>query len=241
MSSIPPSVASFLFEAVNFSLLVGGLSWFFFAPIRKALAEESDRIEKETAASQSARKEADASLEAAKQAEVLVGSRAHAEREEALARARKEAERVLGEARGHETARRAAFEKELDARAIESSLALAGLLGSIAAETIRELLATLEGPSLDAALVRLAVSELAKLPLDARRASMVEVARELDSESSTLLASALGATLPIRLVPELGAGIRITTSAGQVDVTAASIARRVAIVVTSSANGRPHG
>ena len=89
----------------------------------------------------------------------------------------------------------------------------------------------LPGPSLDLALVRAATRELASLPPAALRSGLVEVARPLEPEARSLLGGALGVSFEARVVEELGAGVRVTTSAGQVDATASALARRAARVV----------
>jgi hypothetical protein len=83
------------------------------------------------------------------------------------------------------------------------------------------------GPDLDAALARAACQRLAALP-EANRAGSVEVetARPLDTETRARFVEVAGpaATVKDRVVPELGAGVRVITSAGLVDASAAGLA-----------------
>ena len=46
---------------------------------------------------------------------------------------------------------------------------------------------------------------------------------------------ALGTTFEQRVVSELGAGVRVTTAAGQIDATALSVARQAASAVSAEA------
>jgi hypothetical protein len=57
---------------------------------------------------------------------------------------------------------------------------------------------------------------------------MVESALPLDEEGKKVLRQALGGDFQQRTVPELGAGVRITTSAGQIDASASNLAREAA-------------
>lgn len=223
-----PSVSAFVFELVNFALLAVGLGWAFFSPMRKALAEESAEHAAERDAASRAHAEAEAALSEAERARAEAGGLAEKLRAETLAAARAEASRLLAEAREREGELRASLDRELDARTEMQVIALSERLGEVAARSVRALLAHLEGPALDAALVRGATTELARLPAEALREATVEAARELDGGSMALLSTTLGTTPKPRIVPELGAGIRVTTSKGQVDATASAIARRVA-------------
>jgi hypothetical protein len=54
---------------------------------------------------------------------------------------------------------------------------------------------------------------------------LVESARPLDPEARRLLEQALGIRFEERLVATLGAGVRVTTASGQIDASAARIAR----------------
>lgn len=229
-----PTVANFVFEAANFLLLAATLGWLLFKPVRRALDAERERHAKEAEEGRRLRAEAETLAGQAK-AEQEAAERGAAERRaEALAEARREADKLLEEARKARAQERQRLDDELRATRAAQAEALAGAVGRIAAETVRSLLVSLEGPALDAALVRAACSRLSELPVAARASAQVEVARPLDAEATDLLAGALGRVLEARVVPELGAGVRVTTAAGQIDATAAGLAREAAKIVGHS-------
>jgi F-type H+-transporting ATPase subunit b len=234
---VAPWLATFLFEAVNFLLLVGALGWLFFKPVRAALDAERDRRAKEEG--EAAEQRAQAAALAKEARAVLEEGRRETERRRAeiLAAAEQQAARIREEARQALEEQRRTFARELEASRQAQAGAVAETVGRIAAASVRHLLEALDGPSLDLALVRGACKEVRTLPEAARRAATVESARPLDSESRRLLEEALGAAFAERTVAELGAGIRITTAAGQVDASALALARRAARDLAAAATG----
>lgn len=228
-----PTVANFLFEVVNFLLFAAAVGWVFFRPVRAALDAERDRhaaaeedIRRRQAAATALSEETRAAHEAA--------DRDIAEqRTTMLGAARTEAARVVEAARQAQAEERRAVAAELEADRRRQASELADVVGRIAADSVRRLLATLEGPALDLALVRAACREVAAhLPATAG-AVTVESARPLDAESRQALAAALGAAFTERVVPELGAGVRLTSAAGQVDASAQALARQAARAVVA--------
>ncbi|WP_338865013.1 hypothetical protein [Myxococcus stipitatus] len=223
-----PGLTNFLFEAANFLLLAAALGWLLFKPVRRALDAEQARHSQQEDEARRMRQEAEVLVRAAR-AEREAAARESDERRRALLEsARREGAREAETARRAQAEERRRMERELldwkDARAEE----LTETVGRIAAESVRGLLAALEGPALDLALVRAACVELGAVPVEARGAALVECARPLDAESRALLESVLGGALKERVVGELQAGVRVTTSAGQVDATAVAMARRAA-------------
>ena len=221
-----PYVANFLFESANFLLLAGGLGWALFKPVRKALADERTRHAQEREEVERLRAEAEALAEAAKQARAAADEELKARRKEVLDAAKAKAAALLEEARAAERTEREALRDELARTRQAEVAALADAVGRLAARSVSTLLQTLEGPSLDAALVRAACAELQGTEPAAW--VRVEAARPLDEAQRGWIAQALGQPFEVRVVPELGAGVRITTPAGQVDATAISIARKAA-------------
>ncbi|HUB08803.1 MAG TPA: hypothetical protein VMB50_17480, partial [Myxococcales bacterium] len=148
-----PTVANFLFEAANFLLLAAALGWVLFKPVRRALDAERDRHVKEGEESRRLHAEAEALAEEARATREAADREATERRAEVLAAARKEADRLLEEARQTRATERRALEEELRAAEAAQAAALAETVGRIAAGAVRGLLATLDGPALDAALV----------------------------------------------------------------------------------------
>ena len=231
-------LADFLFEAVNFLILAAVLGWLFFKPVRSALTRERDdraRVEAETA-----RLHADADDLASRTRQAWAGVDADIaeHRERLLAAARADVARLKEQARAAQAAERAAFDDQLRAAREAEAEQVAGIVGALAGASVSRLLEAVDGPALEAALVRLACEELAALPRTDGGAE-VESARPLTEAERAALAGVLRDGFGERVVPELGAGVRVTTGAGQVDATASGFARHAAHELTRSAGTSP--
>lgn len=226
-----PALANFVFEAVNFLLLAAALGWVLFTPVRRALDAEQERHASDERESQRLRAEAQSLAEEARTTWEAMAREVDERRKEILLAAQREASNLIEEVRKTQRNEREALERELTAKRDADAAALAETVGRLAAESVRRLLDTLSGPSLDSALVRAACAELEALPAEARESAVVESARALEAEARKALERALGCAFQERIVNELGAGVRVSTPAGQVDATAASVARRAARAV----------
>lgn len=222
------TLADFLFEAVNFLILAVVLGYLFFKPVRAALNRERDeraRVEADTA-----RLHADADELARKARDAWAGVDADIaeHRERLLTAAHSEMAQVKEQAREVQAAERRSFEAQLRAAREAQAGELASVIGQVAAGSVVRLLTTIDGPELDSALVRTACAELGPAPGAHGRPADVESARPLGADDLAELSRALGGDFTRRVVPELGAGVRITTATGQVDATAAGFARLAA-------------
>lgn len=220
-----PALANFVFEAANFLLLAGALGWVLFKPVRRALDAERQQHEDEQRASERQRALAESLAKEARTAKQVAERDVEQSRQEILNAAKLEAARLLDEARDAARAERQVLQHELEAARNAEIAELASSVGELAAQTVRRLLETLPGPSIDAALVRAACAELESIPVETRRPAQVESARELDGDATKLLQAALGGAYTARVVAELGAGVRVTTPGGQVDASALSLGR----------------
>lgn len=236
-------VANFLFEAFNFLLLAALLGYVLWKPVRRALEAEQTRHNQELAQTEQARREADAALLAAKQARATAIQSTQEQRDKLLAAARNEAAQIVAQAQEQQADLQQAAEQQA-AQAQASQLdALAESLAQLTAASVRSLLAQLDGPELDTALVRGACQQLRDLPQEARAGALVESAHALPDAARSLLEQALGGPLPpqhTRTLAELGAGVRVTTSQGQVDASALALARRAAQAVREAAQEQGH-
>lgn len=223
-----PALANFLFEAVNFLLLAAALGWILFRPVRAALDREQQRQATHDDEQARLREEAESLRNEARAVRTNAEHEAAARRDELLAAASREADRIVAAARRDAANEQRAFEAELANRQAGEAAALTDTLARITADSVRRMLANLAGPDLDAALVRAACAEIEQLPSASRSGALVESARRLDPGSHELLEHALASPFEQRVVGELGAGVRITTSAGQIDATATAIARQAA-------------
>jgi F0F1-type ATP synthase membrane subunit b/b' len=225
---VSPTLANFFFEAANFLVLAASLGWLLFKPIRRALEAERARHDQITADAERARAEADATLQAARKTRDSAVQQGDAERIEIVAAARNEAARILEETRAAQATERRHFERELETSRGAQGIAMADTLGRIAAAAVAKLLAAIDAPALDVALSRAAATELSGLPASVRANAVVESARPLDAAARRALEDLLGSAFEARVVPDLGAGVRVTTAGGQVDASALSIAREAA-------------
>ena len=222
------TVADFLFEAVNFLILAVVIGYLFFRPVRAALGRERDdraRVEADTAR---LHEEADELARKARDAWGGVDADIADHRERLLTAARAETTRAQEQAREAQAAERRAFEAQLRAAREAQAVELASVIGQVAAGSVVRLLTTIDGPDLDAALVRTACAELGPASARHARPADVESAHPLTTGDLAELSRVLGGDFTRRVVPELGAGVRITTATGQVDATAAGFARRAA-------------
>jgi F0F1-type ATP synthase membrane subunit b/b' len=229
---VSPTLANFLFEAGNFLLLAAGLGWVLFKPVRKALNAERERHQKEHDEAEQLKAEATALANKARADRDAAQQELEDQRQQVIAAAKEEAAKLLEQARKTQQSERQALQQELDSTRRSQTAALADSVARVAADAVRQLLETISGPSLDAALVEATCTRLEKLPRNSLGSPIVESARPLEPPQLDRLRRLLGADFEHRVIPELGAGVRVTTSAGQVDATAASFARRAAELTT---------
>lgn len=225
--NVSEDLANFLFESANLVTLMIALGWFLFKPVRATLAEEVERQaagqRRLAEASAQAEEQTRKAAQAMQQAETTTETR----RQEILAAAEVQAKEIRERANALAEQRRERLKAELEAERQAHLLALADTIGRVAAEAVRELMATLSGPAVDLALIRRAQSELGGFAPGLAPA-VVDCARALDSEGRAVLGQSLGPDFEERIHEELGAGVRVTTARGQVDASASGIARRVA-------------
>jgi F0F1-type ATP synthase membrane subunit b/b' len=226
-----PALANFLFEAANLLLLAAALGWVLFKPVRAALDREKARHATDMEEAQRLRAEAESLANEARAARRAADAEIARQGAEMVAAAQKQAAALLEEARKAQVAERSTFLREQHAARERQTARLAEDIGCVAAESVRRLLLDLDGPDLELALVRAACEQLRTLPDSARQGAAVESARALDSNAKELLQAVLADHFTERTVPELGAGVRVTTRAGQVDASALSIAREAARAV----------
>lgn len=234
-----PALANFLFEVVNFLLLAGALGYLFFRPVREALDREREgrmKLDQERAR---LLEEAESLNREARIARQTVDEELELRRERLLSAAQLDLARLHDRAEQAQSAQRNAFEQELSAAREAETHALAATLGRLAAASVTRLLGSIDGPDLDASLVRAACAELRRIPKSARTSVSIEAAHPLSADSRTQLEELLGPSLSVRLVDALGAGVRITTGVGQIDATAVAFARLAAREVTQAVAGPP--
>ena len=223
-----PTLTTFLFEIVNFLLLVWLVSWLLFKPVRAALQarQEAERRRREEVAAGAAdidqqRRELDERLRA------FEGDTARM-RQEQLNAVTQEASSIRAQAREAAQRERESVKQamaQLERAQIEQ---LSAAVAAAARETVVRLLATLDTRDLETSLVRAATRRLAVLDKAQLGAVLVESAHPLDEANRAILTEALDGDaqgLDFRVVPDLGDGIRIVTARGVIDASTRGIAR----------------
>jgi F0F1-type ATP synthase membrane subunit b/b' len=223
---LSPNVATFLFEAANFALLAAVLGWAFFRPVQGAIEAHRAGLEAARRAAEEDRAEA-----ALRLAEVEARQReVEASLEPLRAALRRDAESEATRLR--EAARRGAEDERAALRAELASLrraharALARDAAGAARLLVERLLAAVDGPELDLAMVRAFARKLSGQSLATAGTVLVETARPLSAEASETLALALGSAPGeprVRVVPSLIGGLRVTTDAGLIDASIAGM------------------
>ncbi len=227
-------LATFLFEVVNFLLLVALLGFLLFRPVRRALDAERARHAQAAEELEAQREELSARRDALALAEREAQQARDEEATRAAATLERQRESAEQEARSAAAAERARLDDELAARRTAEVERLADEVGRVSGAAVASLLAELDGPSLDAALLRGALEQLRGLDVTA---ATVEVARPLDPATRAAIAQSLPSS-DVRVVPELGAGVRIVTVSGQVDASARSLAREAAVQASDAIRNR---
>ncbi|HEX4996776.1 MAG TPA: hypothetical protein VFY29_01025 [Terriglobia bacterium] len=217
-----PTVSTFLLEAVNFLILAAALSWVLFKPVRRALEDRRAAENRRRAEAEARLQEAESARDAALEERRHLRSELDGMRSEALAASQKEAADIRAAAvaaatREEENARRRVA--RLDQSELEQTAEAAA---AAARELVRKLLTDIDGPDLEAALVRAACRELERLGGSGLLPVAVESAVPLPSDARAAIGKAAGAGEAVTFVvrPDLGAGLRIRTARGEIDASA---------------------
>lgn len=218
---------TFLFETANFLILTAVLGWLLFRPVRRALENRRMALTKEAEEVAAKRGEVERLQEETRQRYAALDTELDRLRHDERVATQHEAEQLRREARAaaereHEAARRRLAHLE-DAQLEHLATAVATAAGTV----VERLLRQLDAPDVERGLIRTACRELQALDGNNLGAVLVESAHPLDQETQDELTTALGnasRTLEFRVSPSLGAGIRINTSRGLIDASAAGLA-----------------
>jgi F-type H+-transporting ATPase subunit b len=224
---VNPSLTTFLFETANFIILAAALGWVFFRPVQDAIEQRRAALEKERRDAEAMRADAARRLAEADARRRELETAGESIQAAARTQAEHEAAAILAAARAQADEIRGQLETELAALRRRHVHTLAQDAAAAARALVERLLSEIGGPDLDAALIRAACQRLLALP-STRNAGTVQVdaARPLTDAARTSLAEAIGAATPVteRVLPELGAGVRVITGAGLIDASAAGLA-----------------
>lgn len=224
-----PTVSTFLFELTNFLLLAGLLGWLLFKPVRAALLERQaaqkrqvDALAERTA--ETDRLRADLELRHTTFEQEMAGLRV-----EHLAAVNQEAAAIRAAAREAASHERESMTRMLGHLEHAQAERLAAVVAATTRNSVERLLTSLGAPGLETALIDSACRQVRALDGRSLGAVLIESAQPLSAEAQTALRAALAHRVTdaeFRVVPALGAGIRMTTAGGLVDASAAGIARQ---------------
>ena len=224
-----PTVTTFFFELTNFLLLAALLGWLLFKPVRAVLqarqaAEQRQAEELATRAAESERQRADLD----QRHRAFEGEIAEARRKQ-VAAAEQEVAAILTRANDTVARERDMVKRGLAQLEHAQVERLSAAIAAATRESIVRLLATLNAPDLDASLAHAACRQLEGLPRNGFGPVLIESARPLTDDLHAAIATALRAdavSATFRVVPELGAGVRITTAHGLIDASALGLGRQ---------------
>ena len=232
-----PTLATFLFELINVLLLIGLLGWLFFKPVRAALQTKQDaelarrnELASQLADAERQRAELDRHLRA-------FGTEMAQMRQAHLAAAAQEATAMRTQAHDAAMRERESVTRMLAQLERAQLERLSAAVATATRESVTRLLATLSAPDLDVSLVHAACRQLAALDGSSLGAVLVESARPLGDAARLAVTAVLDGHAPstqFRVVPDLGAGLRIVTSKGLIDASALGIGREAERMLTDA-------
>jgi F-type H+-transporting ATPase subunit b len=224
---VSPSLATFFFELVNFLLLAALLAWLLFKPVRRQIESRQAAARQQAADIAARTAEADRLRDQWQQRHAALEEEVAATRAARVAAAEQEADAIV--ARAREAAGRERDRLVASLAQVERNEAgrLAAAAAAAAGDAVARLLTTIEGPDLESSLIRVACQRLEGLAGALPGAVVVESAHALADRDRDALVAALRrcSVAPVfRVVAELGAGLRVTTSRGLIDASAAGFA-----------------
>ena len=224
-----PTLSTFLFELTNFLLLALLLGWLLFKPVRSVL-QARQASEKRQAEELAAR-----TVDTERQRVDLEQRQRHFDQETAELR-RKRLATIEQEANAIVTRAREMGDRERDT--VKRALAhleraqverLSAAIAVVTRESIARLLATLNAGDLDASLAQAAHQQLQRVQDHTLGPVLVESAQPLTDATRAGFEAVLkghAAATEFRVVPDLVAGLRITTTHGLIDTSALGLARQ---------------
>jgi F-type H+-transporting ATPase subunit b len=226
-AAVSDSLSTFLIEAANFLILAAVLSWVFFRPIRNALARRQAAMRQQTdeiaaRLADAERKKTDFDRRLASLEQELDQRRSEAE-----TAAEQETAQIIAAAR--ETARRETQTARKRLAGLEQGQLerLSRVVAESAGAAVDRLLRSLEQPALAQALVDAACRQIREFDGNSLAPVRVESAEPLDKPARDSLLAALGPageSAQFLVVEDLGAGLRVATARGLIDVSAAGLA-----------------
>src|SRR5262245_39663445 len=219
------NVWTFLFQVVNFLVLVAILRWLLYRPLREAIDRRREANARAQADAEAARREAAALQASLDQQLVDLERRREAVIREARERAEAERQSLLADTEGAIRRRREEVEQQFARERDEALRALRGELVHSAVEMATRILSEAAGSTLQEQLAGRLVEELGRIPDDERRrlrgewddgeAAVVETAAELNGDSLRDLDGAIESLagrrlhVSVQVRPDLLGGVRL--------------------------------
>lgn len=248
------NVWTFLFEVVNFLVLVAILRWLLYQPLREAIDHRREANAKAQADAEAARQQAESLQHALDRQLADLDHQREAAVREARDRAEAERQTLLADTETAIRHRREEVEQQIVRERDEAVRSLRAELVHSAVEMADRLLREAADSTLQRQLAGRLVEELARLPDDDRRrlrgewddgeGAIVETASELDPEALRDLDKAIellaGRPLAfsVRVRPELLGGVRLRIGGHVWD---ASMAGRLEELESGAPGGAPAG
>jgi F-type H+-transporting ATPase subunit b len=243
------NVWTFLFQVINFLVLVAILRWLLYRPLREAIDRRREANARAEADAAAARREAAALQASLDQRLAELDRRSDAVLREARDRAETERQAAAAEAEAAIRRRRAEAEQQLARERDEALRSLRGELIRSAVEMAGRLLSEAAGTTLQRQLAGRLVEELHRVPDDDRRrfreewddgeAAVVEAAAELNGEVLHDLEGAIeflaGRPLDVsvHVRPDLLGGVRLQIGGHVWDASMAGQLRELQVAVAA--------
>lgn len=221
-----PALTTFLFEAANFLVLGGVLSWLFFKPVRDAIERRREALKKQTDDAAAKLAEAEDMRSELEQRLSTFEHELEEQRNKARVAAEEQVEQILKSAR--ETAHREADAAKHRLTHLQRSQRqrLARAVAETTGAAVDRLLRQLDQPDLNHALTMAACRQIKAFDGNSLAPVRVESARTLDEVDRRALLEALGQageSVEFHVIDDLGIGLRVVTNRGLVDVSSTGL------------------
>lgn len=222
-----PTLTAFLFETANFLVLAGVLAWLFFKPVSNAIKQRRNDLRQR--ADETAQKLAEAEKLRTEMEQQLtrLDRELDERRSKSQSVAEVQAEQILKTAR--DTALREANAAKNRMAHLEQAQReqIARIVAETAGVAIDRLLRQIDHPDLNRALTAAACREIQAFDGQSLAPVRVESAKPLTDADRQALTAALGQaseSAEFHVIHELGAGLRVATNRGLVDVSSTGLA-----------------
>ena len=224
-----PTVTTFLFELTNFLLLAVLLGWLLFKPVRSVLQARQAAGKRQTEDLAARLAESDRQRADLDQRHRTFEDEIAKSRQRHIAAAEQEAAAIVAHAHENVERERDSLKRGLAQLERAQVERLSAAVAVATRESVAHLLTTLNSTGLDESLGQAACRQLERLHDRALGPVLIESARPLTDITRAAIAAALNGhahSAEFRVVPDLGAGLRITTAHGLIDTSARGLARQ---------------